>query len=370
MESRFLYWKLVWNNLGVRPLRSTLSVAAMSLQVFLILFIVGFTSGMLSDWRARQDGVGADIIVQPRNSSIFLGFSSAVMSDSLGDVIAHLPGVADVAPVLIVNAVGEGNFVIIDGTDYDRYTRLSQGFHFLSGGPFTAPNQVIADDLVAHAKHLKVGSVVHLVDHDFVVCGIVLHGKGARFFIPMATAQYIQNAEGRASMFYVRSNGNTEAVREEIAKALPDAKVQSMSEYLTIFSSTNLPGLNPFIHSFVGLGVAISFLVVLMTMHTLVLERTREIGILKALGFSKTEVCGLIGVEALVMAGLASVAGLALTGVILLVLRHTSPTLPVLIGPMWVLRAIGLTILGAAAGALYPALRAAASDPVDALAYE
>jgi putative ABC transport system permease protein len=370
MESRFLYWRLVWNNLGVRPLRTTLSVAAMSLQVFLILFIVGFTSGMLSDWRTRQEGVGADIIVQPPNSSIFFAFSSAVMPESLGDKIAHLPGVADVAPVLIVNAVGEGNMVIIDGIDYDRYAGLSQGFDFLSGGPFTAPNQVIADDLVAHSKHLKVGSVVTLVQHQFVVCGIVLHGKGARFFIPLATAQWIQNAEGRSSMFYVRSQGNTDAVRAEIVKLVPDSKVQSMTEYLTLISSTNLPGLNPFIHSFVGLGVAISFLVVLLTMHTLVLERTREIGILKALGFSKTEVCGLIGVEALVMAGLAVVFGLMLTGLILEILRHAAPTLPVLIGPLWVVRAIGLTILGAIAGGLYPALRAAASDPVDALAYE
>jgi putative ABC transport system permease protein len=370
MGSRFLYWRLVWNNLGVRPLRSTLSIVAMSLQVFLILFIVGFTSGMMTDWRTRSQGVGADIIVQPPNTPIFFAFSSAVMSDSLSDKIARLPGVADVSPVLIVNAVGSGNLVIIYGIDYARYAALSNGFKFLSGGPFTASNQVIADDLIAHSKHLKVGGVVTLVDHQFVVSGIVQHGKGARFFIPLPTAQYIQNAQGRASMFYVRSDGDTEAVRAEIVKSVPGTKVQSMAEYLSLVTSSNIPGLNPFINSFIGLGVAISFLVVLMTMHTLVLERTREIGIMKALGFSKIEVCGLIAVEALVMAGLAIVCGLTLTGVVYIVLLHTAPTLPVLIGPMWIVRAIALTILGAMAGGLYPALRAAASDPVDALAYE
>jgi putative ABC transport system permease protein len=370
MKSRFLYWRLVWNNLGVRPLRSTLSVVAMSLQVLLVLFVVGLTSGMLSYWRTQQQGVGADIIVQPPNSSIFFPFSSAVMPETLGAKIAGLPGVVDVAPVVIVMAVGGTNIVMIDGIDYDRYAGLSQGFKFLSGGPFTAPNQVIADDLMAHSKHLKVGSVVHLVDHDFVVCGIVMHGKGARFFIPMATAQYIQSAEGRVSMFYVLSDGNTEAAREEIVKLAPDSKVQSLADYLSLVTSTNLPGIDPFVHTFVGLGVAISFLVVLLTMHTLVLERTREIGILKALGFSKTEVCGLIAVEALVMAGLAAAFGLALTGGIFVLLRHTAPTLSILIPAVWVPRTIGLTILGAFAGALYPALRAAASDPVDALAYE
>ncbi|MGB6199371.1 MAG: ABC transporter permease [Candidatus Acidiferrales bacterium] len=370
MESRFIYWRLVWNNLGVRPLRSTLSVAAMSLQVLLILFVVGLTSGMLSYWRTQQQGVGADIIVQPPNSSIFIPFSSAVMPQSLGEKIARLPGVKDVAPVVVVMAVGGANVVMIDGIDYDRYASLSQGFKFLSGGPFTAPNQVIADDLMAHSKHLKVGSVVDLVNHQFVVCGIVLHGKGARFFIPLATAQYIQSAEGRASMFYVLSDGHTDAVRAEIVKITPDSKVQSIADYLSLVTSTNLPGIDPFVHTFVGLGVAISFLVVLLTMHTLVLERTREIGILKALGFSKIEVCGLIAVEALVMAGLAVVFGLIFTGSLLELLRHTAPTLSILIEPIWVLRAVGLTILGAMAGGLYPALRAAASDPVDALAYE
>jgi putative ABC transport system permease protein len=118
MGFRSLYWRLVWNNLGVRPLRSTLSVMAMSLQVFLILFIVGLTSGMLTDWRTRTEGVGADIIVQPPNSSIFFAFSSAVMPESLGDKIAGLPGVADVAPVLIVNEdVSSGNLGIIYGID-------------------------------------------------------------------------------------------------------------------------------------------------------------------------------------------------------------------------------------------------------------
>src|SRR5580698_2393423 len=97
----FVFWDLLWSNLGVRPLRSTLSVLALSLQVFLVLLIVGLTSGALADWRTRAEGVGADIIVQPPNSSIFFAFSSAVMPDSLVDKIASLPGLDEAASVLI-----------------------------------------------------------------------------------------------------------------------------------------------------------------------------------------------------------------------------------------------------------------------------
>ena len=84
-RGRHLYLRLLWSNLGVHPLRSALSAAAIALQVFLILLIVGLTSGVLADWRARAEGVGADIIVQPPNSSIFFSFSSAVIPQSMAN---------------------------------------------------------------------------------------------------------------------------------------------------------------------------------------------------------------------------------------------------------------------------------------------
>ncbi len=78
-------------------------------------------------------------------------------------------------------------------------------------------------------------------------------------------------------------------------------------------TSSNLPELKPFIRAFVILGAGISFLVILLTMHTMVLERTREIGILKALGTSRLGILGLIEVEASMMAVIGAVLGLVLT---------------------------------------------------------
>jgi putative ABC transport system permease protein len=151
----FVIWHLLWSNLGVRPLRSALSVLALALQVFLVLLIVGLTSGALSDWRTRAEGVGADILVQPPNSSIFFGFSNAVIPESLAGDIAKQPAVDEVAPVLIV--VDQKNLGVIYGIDYDRFVGLSQGFTFLSGGPLRNPNDAIADDLAAHARKLRMG---------------------------------------------------------------------------------------------------------------------------------------------------------------------------------------------------------------------
>src|SRR5277367_4114403 len=102
-----------------RPLRSALSVVAIAIQVILVLLIVGLTSGVISEWGKRVEGVGADILVQPPNSSIFFAFSSAVMQESLGEQIGKLPDVDEVAPTLILN--DPKGLVLIYGIDYQRF---------------------------------------------------------------------------------------------------------------------------------------------------------------------------------------------------------------------------------------------------------
>lgn len=366
--ARFVYLNLLWRNLGVHPLRSGFSAAAIGLQVFLILLIVGLTSGILSDWRARAEGVGADIIVQPPNSSIFFSFSSAVIPESQVARIERLPGVDEVAPVVVV--VDTATLGIIYGIDYARFNGLSEGFKFISGGPFTGPDDAIADDLAAQARKLTVGADLSLMNRSFRVSGIVLHGKGARFFVPIETAQVIAGAQKRVSMIYVRSTGNTEAVRAALLRLLPGYRVRSMAEYMSLMTSSSLPELRPFLRSFIGLGIVISFLVVLLTMYTMVLERRREIGILKAIGSSRLEICWLIVAEALLLVVLGVVVGLVGTYATTTLLHRISPTLQIDITSDWIFRSILVAVVGALAGAAYPAFRAAQSDPIDALAYE
>jgi putative ABC transport system permease protein len=366
--ARFVYLNLLWRNLGVHPVRSAFSAAAIGLQVFLILLIVGLTSGILSDWRARAEGVGADVIVQPPNSSIFFSFSSAVIPQSQVARIEKVAGIDEVAPVVVV--VDTPTLGVIYGIDYARFNGLSEGFKFLAGGAFTGPDDAIADDLAAQARKLTVGSNISLLNRNFRVSGIVVHGKGARFFVPMETAQEIAGAEKRVSMIYVRSTGNTEAVRAALVRLLPGYRIRSMTEYMSLMTSSSLPELRPFLRSFIGLGIVISFLVVLLTMYTMVLERRREIGILKAIGSSRLEICWLIVAEALLLVALGVAVGLLGTYATTTLLHHTSPTLQIEITPDWIFRSILVAIVGALAGAAYPALRAAQSDPIESLAYE
>src|SRR5690349_127168 len=367
-EGPFSLLQMFWGSITARPMRSSLSVIAIAIQVILVLMIVGLTSGVVSEWGKRVEGVGADILVQPPNSSIFFAFSSAVMPESLGDQIAAVKSVDEVAPTVILTE--PKSLVMVYGIDYARFNALSKGFLFRDGSQFQGPDEVIADDIIAQTRHLKVGSQVTLLNHVFTVSGVVAHGKGARFFIPIRTAQEIAGAEKRVSMFYVRSKGDTDATRAQLAKLFPQYSFRSLAEYVSLMNSSNLPQLRPFTRTMVALGIVISFIVVLLNMHTMVMERTREIGILKALGFSRFDIVRMLLTETLILTLCGTAVGIGLTFLTRAILEQTKPDLPILISASWLFAAAALALVGAAAGAVYPALRAATFDPVVALAYE
>jgi putative ABC transport system permease protein len=362
------YWRLVWSNIRVRPVRTGLSVIAVGIQVLLILLIVGMINGVVSEWGQRVKGVGADLMVQPPDSSIFFAFSTASLPESLGEQIRNVPGVRSVSPVLVM--VETRSFDVVYGIDLQSFQALSSGFRFLSGGPFRGPDDVIVDNIKAQTHHLKVGDRLTILNREFTVRGIVQSGKGAREYVPLTTAQQMSGAGNKVSMFYVRSNGDTQATLSDLEHSLPHERILSMQEYLTLMNTSNLPDLDPFIHSMVGLGVAISFLVVFLATYTIVLERTHEIGILKALGASRTQLVALILEETLIVAGFGIILGLGATWLTRVVLHQSLPSLTILIPGHWVANAIALAFTAAAAGACFPAFRAARFDPVDALAHE
>src|SRR5204863_8772480 len=120
-------------------------------------------------------------------------------------------------------------------------------------------------------------------------------------------------ADKSVSLVNVRSKGHTEASRAQPANMLPQYSIRSLAEYVSLMNSSNLPQLRPFTRTMVALGIVISFIVVLLNMHTMVMERTREIGILKALGFSRFDVVRMLLGETLVLTLLGTGFGIALT---------------------------------------------------------
>jgi len=365
--------KMVVANLVHRPTRTLVTMSAIALEVTMILLVVALFYGLLNGSKASQVGVGADLMVMPPGSSSLIAMSGAPISIKVGDVLRRVPHVVTAVPVIWWFT--QKPLEIIYGIDPASYDTLPPKFQYLSGGPFQAPYDVIVDDYFAGMNHNKVGDTIPILNHDFRICGIVPHGKGGRKFLALATMQdLVASGEAKASVFYLKVDdpANIDQVEKAIHQVpgMEKYAVRSMEEYLSMMTPDNLPGFDLAIKIVIGVAVVVGFLVIFQSMYTAVMERTREIGILKSMGASKLYIVNVVLRETLLLAVVGIVAGIILSMVTRRVIMFEKPVLQLFWSNAWVLRATVIAIAGALAGALYPAFKAAQRDPIDALAYE
>ncbi|HYL69248.1 MAG TPA: ABC transporter permease [Candidatus Limnocylindria bacterium] len=362
---------MITQNVLHRPLRTLITVIAVAVEVTLVIIVVGLTSGLLLESAKRIEGVGADIMVQPPSASVFMAFSGAPMPIAIAGKLQELDFVQAVAPVLLqFNSVN--GLDIVYGIDPESFRAVTGGFVFHSGHDLQDRNDILVDDIYVASKKIKVGQTLHILEHDFHVAGIVEHGKGARLFVLMPTLQEMAGAHDKASVFFVKCDrtDHTLAVMDGIRQLLPRYEIRPLKDFISLMTSSNLPGLSAFINTMIAIAVAIGFLVIFLSMYTTIIERTREIGVLKSLGASKSYIVRIILSETtlLCIAGIAGGVGLSFLTRYIFV--RIFPTLTILISINWILRAALIAILGGLLGASYPAWLASRRDPVEALAYE
>ncbi len=283
------------------------------------------------------------------------------------------PHVAAVAPVVLQTTTSLTNIEVLNGIDLPTFESVGGPLRYLKGGPFEQPYDMIVDDIYASANKVNVDSKITVLNREFRVSGIVPHGRGARRYVPMKTLQEMTGAENKASVFYVKVDDprNTDLAVEEFKSILPNFVVTSTREWMQLMTPDNIPGLSTVIKVVIGIAVVIGFIVIFQSMYTAVMERTREIGILKSLGASKTFIVRVILRETFFLAMTGIIVGFIASMLGRAGLIHRFPTLTVLpINLKWAIYATVIAIGGAMLGAIYPAFKAAQKDPIDALAYE
>jgi putative ABC transport system permease protein len=362
--------KLIISNILHRPIRTALSALAVAIEVAMVMLFVGLANGIIHDSARRVEGVGADILVQPSGTSFLLGFSPAPMPIKIGERLKEIPHVLAVAPALILfNSVG--GLDMIYGIDMPTFDGVSGGFVYHAGGSFQKPYDILVDDWYAKAKHVKVGQTISLLNHEFHVSGIVEHGKGARLYISFDTAEDLLSVQDKASIFFVKCTdpGYTSEVSEAIHQWGP-YKITPVKEWTSMMTSNNLPGLEAITTVIIAIAVGIGFLVIFLAMYTTIIERTREIGILKSLGASKGYIIAVILREAGLLSVIGILVGYGVAAIARKGILAKFPTLSIELTMEWAAYAAFLALVGSMLGAFYPALRAAQLEPVDALAYE
>jgi putative ABC transport system permease protein len=299
-----------------------------------------------------------------------LAFSNAPMPVKIGEKLAEMKYVQSVAPVLF--QFNTSGVEIVYGIDTESFRAVSGGFVFIQGHDLEGPDDILVDDVAAKTKRLRPGETYRIFNHDWNVAGIVEHGKGSRLFVPRTTLQELVGARDKASVFFVKCTRpeHTEDVMEEMRHLLPNYTVRPLKDYLSLMTSTNIPGLETFINAMILLAVSIGLLVIFLTMYTTVIERTRDIGVLKSLGANHWFVIQALLSESAALCLVGIVAGVGLSYVVRAGFLWKFPTLTILITPDWILRAGGIALLGALFGASYPAWLASRKDAVEALSYD
>jgi putative ABC transport system permease protein len=366
--------KLMLRQLTHHPVRMLLSMLMISVALLLGLVIKGLSTGVMEEKIQRTEGIGADLMIQPPHSSYILGLGENVMPDSLAQKIAEVDGV-EAATAVATNVSFTNRFEALFGIDLPSFNRVTGGFEYLQGGPFTGPYTALVDDVYVKTHHVHLGGTLNLLNHNFTICGVVEHGKGARVFIPLKTLQDLL-APGKCAVIFVKCVSPdldatvAQRLKEFAGGALKDYQITEMRDLATLITPSSFLGLRQFLLVIVIFAGVINFLVIFLALYVQVLGQTRELGILRALGASRRYLLRLFLGEACLLCLLGGALSLLLYFLTRSIILSIYPALHFLLPLGYVLWVAVIALASAVLGGAYPAYRASSSEPIAALTYE
>jgi putative ABC transport system permease protein len=387
---------LIVANIRQRPLRTVISITGVALGVILVVLFVGLARGMMRDSTDRQSNVDAEVRFFP-SGDLSLSANPLRLPVRYADALLKgvqptaedpdlkpkpaIAGVAVATPVgeWVQSGVGAIGFELVDGIDYASFIKATQ-LHMVEGRGLGdgrgGDNEAIVDGYYAEhntgsdGQPVKVGSRIKTLGHEFTVVGIYAPSLLARIKIPLYTMQQLFGGAENCSFLMIKCDRPelAEQVKAQIQQYYPGNHVLLTSEIPSLYGQS-FRAVEIFLNVVVGLALVISTLVILLGMYTTIIERTREIGILKSLGASRSFIVMAIEKEAALISALGIICGflVALAGKLLI--EHNT-RLKIDLQWQWLLIAALIGFLGGVIGALYPAMRAANLDPVEAISYE
>jgi len=339
--------------------------------------LVGFSNAFEHEWLRIYSSSGTDIAVFRQT------FLNSSVDEAAGATLTALPTVAQATPIIfnLMDLTPDVN-ALVYGWKADSYE--FEALRILSGKPFhDGRPEVMLGDLLAQDLKKKVGDTLEIQGTPFKVCAIYHGGSTLQadaVIMPLDQLQALSSLQGKVSTFDVRlrpaPRGESpehylKRAQAQIEAALPGLRAAPAAERASKNQFVQLAHASAWGTSSIALLIGI--LGIANTMAMSVFERTREIGILRALGWKQWQVVILIELEAAVLGLTGGILGIVFGGCALYLLAALPQTASIVSAsfPLPLLaQAMGIAILaGLIAGAL-PAWRAAQLSPVEALRHD
>jgi putative ABC transport system permease protein len=373
-------------NLRRRKGRAAFLVAGLLIGVGTVVALLSITQSMTGETKANLQTFGANIVVQPKARDVALsygGISAGGLSvgrqylsqDDLQRIasIPSRPEISAVAPELVGAVDVKGRRALLLGVDPEQQFKLKRWWSVGSGHAPQKPGELIAGATAARTLELQMGDYLRIGGRRFTVTGL-LRPTGAQddslLIAELGDVQQVLDAPGKLTLVEIaaREAGTpVDRIARELGAALPQARVTALQEAVKSRRHA-VDQFRRFSYAIVGVVIAIEALVVFLTVMGSVSERTREIGVFRAIGFRRVHITRLILIEALVASTIAGVlgfaAGMAVTYVVLPLVAHSAE---VAWAPLLGLTAVVLAVAIGGLASLYPALHAGKMDPTEAL---
>jgi putative ABC transport system permease protein len=369
---------LILRNLLRRRTRTVLTATGLAVAIASVLDLVGIASNFERSFLAVFVGKGIDLLVVRAGISNQL---SSNLDQKLGDKLRGTEGVAQAAATLM-DTVGfeEAGIASALINGWESGSLLFRGWRMLEGRAFEPREKDVAmlGRVLALNLGKKVGDKLDVAGEPFRVIGIYesdsLFESGA-LVVPLATLQRMMGRENLVTGFVIQGRSSdpdaVATLRNRIEAEIPGVAATPGRDQVQRDVQMRLARVMAWATT--ALALLLGSVGMLNTMIMAVFERTWEIGILRALGWRRTRVLGLILGEALVLGLLGAAMGmlLAVLGLRAILLAPTArgfidPNLP----PAVLLLGLVLGLLLSVLGGLYPAIRASSLDPGEALRHE
>ncbi|HOD83755.1 MAG: ABC transporter permease YtrF precursor [Planctomycetes bacterium ADurb.Bin126] len=391
-------------------LRSVLSSLGIGIGICMLITLAGLTRGSLYEIADRWESVGADLILFARGWGEDATIrSGAGVSDKLARIMTerHKDIVDQAVPVFTWSMKLAGQDHMAAGVDPRQWQILTGGRTLSEGRLFDPDNrfaawlekrllggggdenevvdirpaelsdpahdglELVIDSRLAKVGKFRVGQKVQTANHTWTITGIVPAGVMTRIFLPRRTAQFLFSGDiQKSTMIFIKLRAGVDV--GPACERLSEATAQDvfpLDRYRSMLTS-RWRVMFVYVDMVNAVALVIAFLFIMVTLYTMVLQRTREVAILKSCGASNAFIIWQVLAESLLLTGAGAAMGVALSFLAAWLIATLKPLLTVTITWQWIAAAVVVAAVGAAVAAVYPAWRATRVDMASVLTLE